>query len=96
MIQARVLSAWHKQLQRQGKNNALLEAKEIDRFCKLRQAEQKLLARFVDKMELSARAYYRILRVARTIADLADADEIEESHLLEAISYRSLDKLLRV
>jgi len=96
VIKARVLTAWHKQLNRQGKNNALLETKEIERFCKLAQSEQKLLARVVDKMELSARAYYRILRVARTIADLAAADTIEECHLLEAVAYRSLDKLLRV
>ena len=96
VIQARVLSAWQRQLQRQGKNNALLDAKEMECFCKLKQAEQKLLARFVDKMELSARAYYRMLRVARTIADLADSQQIEEPHLLEAIAYRSLDKLLRV
>lgn len=96
VIRERVLVAWYKQLQRQGKNNALLETKEIEHFCRLAQAEQKLLARVIDKMELSARAYYRILRVARTIADLAAADSIEQSHLLEAVSYRSLDKLLRV
>ena len=96
VIRARVLSAWQRQLQRQGKSNASLEAREIEQFCSLKQAEQKLLARFVDKMELSARAYYRMIRVARTIADLADSREIEEPHLLEAIAYRSLDKLLRV
>ena len=96
VIQARVLSAWQRQLRRQGKNNAQLQTKEIDYFCKLKQAEQKLLTRFVDKMELSARAYYRILRVARTIADLAASEKIEEPHLLEAIVYRTLDKLLRV
>ena len=95
-IQKRVLMAWHKQMQRQGKNNALLEAKEIKHFCKLAPTERKLLDRIVDKMELSARVYYRILRVARTIADLAAADSIEESHLLEALAYRTLDKLLRV
>ena len=95
-IQARVLSAWQRQLQRQAKNNALLSTKETEYFCRLEAAEQKLLARFVDKRELSARAYYRILRVARTIADLAAADKIAEQHLLEAIAYRSLDKLLRV
>ncbi len=95
-IQARVLSAWQIQLQRQGKNNALLEGKEIDYFCRLKQAEQNLLTRFIDKMELSARAYYRILKVARTIADLTASEAIEEPHLLEAIAYRTLDKLLRV
>lgn len=96
VIQARVLSAWQQQQQRQGKNNALLETKEIEHFCELKPGEQKLLTRFVDKMELSARAYYRILRVARTIADLASADTITEPHLLEAIAYRSLDKLFRI
>lgn len=95
-IRKRVWAAWRRQIERQGKNNALLGGKEIEYFCKLMPSEQKLLGRFVDKSNLSARTYYRILRVARTIADLANSETIDERHLLEAISYRSLDKLLRV
>ena len=95
-IRRRVWLAWQKQIKRQNKNNAMLAGKELEHFCQLSTAQQNLLARFVDKLELSARAYYRILRVARTIADLENSDTIAEQHLLEAISYRSLDKLLRV
>jgi magnesium chelatase family protein len=60
--------------------------------CALDPALGDLLQQAMEKLSLSARAYHRILKVARTIADLADAEDITASHLLEAIQYRTLDR----
>lgn len=72
--------------------NSQLTPKNIDRYCKLGTKERKLLEKAFNKMNLSARAYHRILKVARTIADLDESDTIGVKHLSEAICYRSLDK----
>lgn len=69
--------------------NAQMGAKEIRRFCRLSSAGEVLLASAVDRFTLSARGYHRVLKVARTIADLDGAREIREEHLAEAIQYRS-------
>ena len=61
-------------------------------FCKLGEAESELLRGAFNRLSLSARAYNRILKVARTIADLAGSSNIEIPHLAEAIQYRSLDR----
>jgi len=66
----------------------------IRRHCRIGENEAKLLRVAMEELSLSARAYDRILKVARTIADLANSENIEENHLLEAIQYRSLDRTL--
>ncbi|MDP6578391.1 MAG: YifB family Mg chelatase-like AAA ATPase [Candidatus Marinimicrobia bacterium] len=74
--------------------NAHMETKEIRRFCKIGLKGKSLLNSAMEKLGLSARAYDRILKVSRTIADLAGEPEIQPSHLAEAIQYRSLDRQL--
>jgi len=68
--------------------NAEMTAKNIKKYCGLGQEEKKFLKQAAVQMNLSARAYHRILKVARTIADLAGVEEIENSHLAEALQYR--------
>jgi magnesium chelatase family protein len=72
--------------------NGQMRPREIQRYCKLEEPAQRRLEDAIEKLGLSARAYDRILKVARTIADLADSTEIDASHVSEAIQYRSLDR----
>jgi magnesium chelatase family protein len=67
---------------------------EIRTHCEITKEQGDLLQQAMEQLALSARAYDRILKVARTIADLAGTERIETSHLLEAIQYRSLDRNL--
>ena len=66
--------------------------KKVEKFCVLAPEAQTLLNQAMDKLGLSARAYHRILKVARTIADLGASNAISIKHISEAISYRSLDR----
>lgn len=91
-IQARVEKAHQHQLTRQGKTNNDLTVKEIEQFCTPNIAGAKLLQQAMSHLNLSARAYHRILKVARTIADLAKCNEITSPHIAEAIQYRRLHK----
>ena len=65
---------------------------ELRQHCKLTAQGNELLKKAINDLNFSARAYDRILKVARTIADLAKADNISQEHLLEALSYRNLDR----
>ena len=92
VVRERVLAARARQLARAGKPNAHLSQRDTGRDCVLRDPDQTLLERAIEHLRLSARASQRILRVARTIADLAGADAIATPHLTEAIGYRRLDR----
>jgi magnesium chelatase family protein len=72
--------------------NARMPASQLKKHCALDPALGDLLQQAMEQLALSARAYDRILKVARTIADLAGAERIASAHLLEAIQYRSLDR----
>ena len=93
-VRARVCVARDRQLQRAGKSNSTLGTREIERYCTLSENDHRLLEQALERLGLSPRAYHRILKVARTIADLAGSDNIKTSHLTEAISYRALDRSL--
>ena len=89
-VRQRVVQAQQGQRARQGKANARLTPGEIDAHCALAGTAAALLAQASAKLQLSARAWHRILKVARTIADLADSAHIDVPHVAEAIQYRRL------
>lgn len=91
-VRARVEKARAIQQARQHKSNAALMGKEVNQFCTIAPADLALLDQAMERFGLSARAYHRILKVARTIADLAGSDTIGTEHLTESLSYRCLDK----
>ena len=72
--------------------NAQMSVKQIRKFCKISEESKSLLKIAMEKLNLSARAYDRILKVSRTIADLANSEDIQSEHITEAIQYRSLDR----
>ncbi|MHC4714275.1 MAG: YifB family Mg chelatase-like AAA ATPase [Planctomycetota bacterium] len=72
--------------------NAAMNTRDIKRFCALDDTSESLLRRAMDELSFSARAYHKILKISRTIADLSVSDDIKQEHLLEAIQYRTLDR----
>ena len=91
-VRSRVVAARERQQARTNCANATLKNREVEKHCRVSDDDSKLLERAIDQLGLSARAYHRILKVARTIADLSDAPHIQTPHLTEAIGYRRLDR----
>jgi magnesium chelatase family protein len=98
-MRERVVGARARQADRFGRGervrlNAHLASRDVRRFCALDDAGAQLLRSSVEQLGLSARAHDKVLRVARTIADLADSESIRAEHLSEAVNYRLLDRKL--
>ena len=94
-IRQKVEHARQVQLDRQGVANAQLSGPQLRTHCQLKAPEMALLQQVMQKLGLSARAHQRILKVARTIADLEGSTEIQQSHVAEAVGYRGMDRLMR-
>ncbi len=95
-VRERVAASRRCQLARQNLPNQLLEGKLLEEICCIDDGDKEMLVQALEKLQLSARAYHRVLRVSRTIADLAGLEKVERAHLLEALSYRvSARKSLR-
>lgn len=97
-MRAQVQAARARQSERFGvgssRLNGRMTSRQLRKFCPLDEAGKALLRTAMESLGLSARAHDRILRMARTIADLDGADDIQERHVSEAIGYRSLDRKL--
>lgn len=94
-VQQRVVAARARALERQQKINAQLSGKELEQHCSLRDNQHRYLAQAMEKLGLSIRAFHRILKVARSLADLDGATAIGDQHLSEAVGYRRLDRAQR-
>jgi magnesium chelatase family protein len=93
-VRHRVVAARDIQLARAGKINAHLNNAEIMRWCQPAKEDAEWLESVLEKLGLSVRAWQRILKVARTLADLAGETDITRHHLQEAVSYRTIDRLM--
>ncbi len=89
VIRNRVETAREKQLSRAGKTNSALTNKELEKACELEKNERNFLKNSIKKLKLSARGYHRVLKIARTIADLSACEKIKTEHLAEALNLRS-------
>lgn len=94
VVRERVVAARQRMLARSGKLNQRLDSREIEEICRLSPQDADFLEGAIQRLGLSIRAWHRILRVARTIADLAGEGTIERRHLVEALGYRAMDRLL--
>lgn len=95
LIRARVQACRSRQIARQGKPNAHLSSAELREFCKLTNDDNDFLELAVEKLGLSTRAHHKILKISRTLADMQGLDDIAHEHLIEALSYRAMDRILR-
>lgn len=95
-IRDRIRAAWERQKTRfQGTDicyNSRIPAGDIEKYCNLREEQKKYMEKIYASLNLSARGYHKILKTARTIADLENSEEILQRHLNEAVCYRGLDK----
>jgi magnesium chelatase family protein len=92
VIQAREIQAKRFEQMEGMHCNAQMEAQKVQEICVISDQARMLLSKAMQRLNLSARAYDRILKVARTIADLANSEEIKTEHIAEAIQFRSLDR----
>ena len=92
MVRARVIEANSRQRERQSKLNARLTVSEVAQHCPPTAEAQALLEQAMSRLSLSARAHHRVLKVARTIADLAGRTLVDAVHLAEAIGYRQFER----
>jgi magnesium chelatase family protein len=86
------LAAWQKQNQRQQCSNGQLSNAQVEVHCHLSEEDENLLRLAIEKLDLSARAYHRVLKISRTIADLDESNDIQTAHIMEALSYRKLER----
>ena len=91
-IRERVEITRARQINRQGKANNLLTAPELEKHCQLSDGDKALLEHAITKMGLSTRAYHRVLKVARTLADMQEKNHPDTENISEALSYRTLDR----
>lgn len=94
-IRERVTLARARQVARQQKTNARLTTKEVDEHCTPDAEGAILLGKAIARLGLSARAYHRVLKVARSIADIEGSERVRSTHVAEAIRYRTLDRAMR-
>lgn len=95
LIQTNINKARAIQIDRQGKPNALLEGKQMQQVCLLPQDGKQNILEMLERLNISARAFHRILKTSRTIADLEQTKDITQKHISEAMSYRQFDRLLK-
>jgi magnesium chelatase family protein len=93
-VRERVIKSRKIQLQRSNTLNSRLTHQQIEEACALQKTDQLLLQHAIEKLQLSARAHHRILKLARTIADMDEVGKINARHLSEAINYRCMDRQL--
>jgi magnesium chelatase family protein len=89
---ARARAVQHKRFAGEGTTNARMDSRQLKQFCDLNDACLLLMKQAMDEMGLSARAYDKVRRVARTIADMDGSERIQELHVAEAVQYRLLDR----
>lgn len=94
-IRERVAACRELQMTRQLKANAHLTSSDIQQYCQLSNDDNEFLELAVEKLGLSTRAHHKILKIARTIADMEQQENIANSHLMEALSYRAMDRILQ-
>ncbi|TQV88203.1 YifB family Mg chelatase-like AAA ATPase [Aliikangiella coralliicola] len=94
IVRERVITAMQRQMKNRQKCNALLNPRELEQEVNFAPGAEDFILGILEKLKFSARAYHRILRVSRTIADLEDCANVTEKHLGEALSYRRLERML--
>jgi magnesium chelatase family protein len=93
-VRERVVTAMKHQFKQRGKPNALLSPRELEKTINFASGAEEFILGVLQKLKFSARAYHRILRVSRTIADLEKSEQVTKQHLSESISYRRLERML--